>query len=160
MKLSLVLKFVTLLVVVFFCNIAFADKYFQNSIDILHKKMNSVNSFDYVFYISEISYAAAKPKNITLNCYRKLMNNQSKYLYDTDIDCIKFRAIYGKNNDQFIKIFSKLQEIVIDCIHKEQAGFFNNLVKDKRNKYYEDFDKIDGFIQITVKVIKLAKNSK
>ena len=135
------------------CGYAYADKYFLKSIDNLNSNLETANSFDVIFYVSEVSHAMIEPKTSALKCYRDL-NNDSQNLYGDN--CKRFRNIFKNNNNQFRLTFNQLANIFENLIAKELAGFFSDVTPTRKEKYMEDIANMDEFIQLTVKILKMG----
>ena len=135
------------------CGNAYADKYFLKSIDNLNSNLETANSFDVIFYVSEVSQALIEPKTSALKCYRDL-NNDSQNLYSDN--CKRFRNIFKNNNNQFRLTFKQLNNIFENLIAKQLGGFFNDVRPTRYEKYMDDIANIEEFIQLTVKILRMG----
>ena len=64
-------KFLTIIFILIFCGPANAGEDFQNSLENLYDKYDSINAYDYAFYLSELGELTKKQQDSAIKCYRK-----------------------------------------------------------------------------------------
>ncbi len=152
-------KFLTIIFILIFYSSANAGSDFQNSLENLYNKYDSINAYDYAFYLSEVGELAKKKKDNAIKCYRKLLKEKKRSIYDNDKNCVKFKVSFGSQSDVWRLNFIKFSTILIDAIQKNENGYFKVLPDGKKKIVEDNILILADFNELIVILFKLAKDS-
>ena len=152
-------KFLTIIFILIFCGPANAGEDFQNSLENLYDKYDSINAYDYAFYLSEVGELTKKQQDSAIKCYRKLLREKKRSIYDNDKDCVKFRVSFGSQSDVWRLNYIKFSTILMDAILKNENGYFKVLPDGKKKKVEGNILILSDFNDLIVILLKLAKDS-
>jgi hypothetical protein len=156
---TLMKKILAILVLgLLWCNVGFADEYLINTIKRTHKNIFTENPTGIIFLTKELANASNILKEIGLPCYRTMIK-KGKSEYNKNLNCLKFRTLFGDDPDEYITNLTKFRDILAFSIKRAEEGFFLKMAKKDMNELNESIRNISNNMNTAFQVLDFAKNN-
>ena len=133
--------------------LAAKDVMLVDSINEIHKKIYNANINQTVSLLGDLNYHLNRSIDVVDGCYLDLIR-KGKKIYDSSINCLKFRVIMGDTQDEFLNNVKKINEVFkinLNKFERDVPGFRNNdelkYLNDEINKKLSTFLSILDFLK-------------
>jgi len=90
----------------FLCGSAYADKPLKKILDIYSNKIDDLNKNQHLFYSTELAVASRNIKEVGIPCFRSTLINKENY--NKTLDCLNFRILLGDDSSEWQQYLSKI----------------------------------------------------